>query len=501
MALSADYPHQRDPLTARNQFLGGRPAAVDIISFNKAKDLLPEPVLPEREGWTEMYWRAWELLWLRLRRPRHKSGHIANYLGAAADDRLGMWESAFGVQFGLYGRQAFNFMGTLDNFYARQHPDGFICREIDADGSEGFPPFDPNSAGPNILAWAEWRYYRGTGDDSRLPAVFWPLMAYHHWLRRHRTWPSKLYWTTGLAGSMCNQSRIPESEAYHQHWTWVDANMQAALNCYFLGQIAQLIQQTELAEELAAERAFLIREINDRLWSATARFYLDADPYGDWSAVKSVAAYWGLLDRDLVPANRLNPFLQHLREPTAFNRPHRVPSQSADSAGYDAENGDQWRGGVWAPTNYMVVKGLRCHKQDALAHAIALNHLENLLEVFRRTDTLWENYAPEHAAPGSLAAPNHAAWAGLSAIAILLEDVIGLQVDWPLKRITWDRRLECAAPYGVRNLPLGAQGTVDLIGDDQRLQVRSDHPFTLTVVHSEGQMQTGVPAGRSDIAL
>lgn len=501
MELPANYPYQKDPLTARNPFLTLRPAASDIIGFSRARELLPEPVLPGWDGWTEMYWRAWELIWPRLRRPRYKSGCVANYLGSAADDRLDMWESAFGVQFGLYGRRAFNFMGALDNFYARQHPDGFICREIRADGSEGYLPFDPNSTGPNIFAWAEWRYYRGTGDDSRLPAVFWPLMAYHRWLRRHRTWPSKLYWTTGLASGMCNQTRIPDGEAYHQHWTWVDANMQAALSCYFLEQMAQSMQQMELAEELATERAFLTREINDRLWSTTARFYLDSDPYGDWSTVKSVAAYWGLLDRDFLPANRLNLFIQHLREPTAFNRPHRIPSQSADSPGYDAVSGDYWRGGVWAPTNYMVLKGLRGYKQDNLAFGVARNHLENLLEVFRRTDTLWEHYAPESAAPGNGAAPNHVTGAGLSAIAILLEEIIGLQVDWPLKRITWDRRLECDAPYGVRNLPLGAQGTIDLIGDTQRIQVRSDHPFTLTVVHREGQLHAGVPAGRSDIAL
>jgi len=37
------------------------------------------------------------------------------------------------------GSRAFDFQRTLDNLYAKQHPDGFICREIvEADGSDLF---------------------------------------------------------------------------------------------------------------------------------------------------------------------------------------------------------------------------------------------------------------------------------------------------------------------------------------------------------------------------
>ncbi|MFZ4569919.1 MAG: trehalase family glycosidase [Bacteroidales bacterium] len=58
-------------------------------------------------------------------------------------------------------------------------------------------------------------------------------------------------------------------------------------------------------------------------------------------------------------------------------------------------NGGYWRGSVWAPTNYMVLRGLTNYHRDSPAYEIALNHLNNVVEVFNRTGTLFENYAPE----------------------------------------------------------------------------------------------------------
>jgi hypothetical protein len=36
-----------------------------------------------------------------------------------------MWDSAFILLFARYGSRAFDFQRTLDNFYAKQHPDGY----------------------------------------------------------------------------------------------------------------------------------------------------------------------------------------------------------------------------------------------------------------------------------------------------------------------------------------------------------------------------------------
>lgn len=498
---SVVYPRPLEPLVSQNPFRGQGSIHEPIPSFIEAKELLPQPVIADHPEWVEMYWRAWELAWGHLRRPKAGVGFVSNYIDPAFNDNLHMGPMAFNLFYGMYGRYAFNFVASLNNFYAKQHDDGFICREIHPDGEDCYTPFDPNSTGPNLLAWAEWRHFRQTGDNGRLAQVFWPLMAYHRWCRANRTWPSGLYWATGLSSGMENQPRIPNSRFHHRHWAWVDASMQASLNCLALGQIATLLQEADLARELAEERSHLMKMINDRLWNSQINFYQDADVNGRYSPIKSIAAYWGLLDKDLIPEDRLSLFLQPLHENWAFKMPHRVPTQSADSEGYNSETGNGWRGAVCPATNYMIIRGLRHIGQTNVAFDIALNHLQHVCTVYQRTDTFWENYAPETAVPGDPARPDFVGWAGLTPISLLLEEIIGLNVDWPLRRVTWDRRLDTPNDYGVRNYPLGEDGTLEIMGNRERLTIITDVPFTLIMQDAQENLQAAVPAGTTEINL
>lgn len=499
---SETYGRPPEPLVEHNVYRSREMTRTPIPSFQDVRNRLPVPVLPEHELYREMYWRAWEMAWVHLRRPSAENGFVANYIDPAFNDHIFMWDSVFMTQFGIYGRRAFDFMATLDNFYTKQHADGYICREITSDnGRDYFTPFDPDGTGPNIMAWGEWRHYRITGNDSRLQTVFRPLLAYHRWMRANRSWQSGLYWATGLSSGMDNQPRVPDSSRFHRHWSWVDASMQAALNCTILLHMAQLLEEQAFIQELEDERETLRRLINERMWNSAAAFYQDIDRDGRFSPVKSIGAYWGLLDADMLQKERWEPFVRHLRDSWAFKLPHRVPSQSADSEGYNAETGHYWRGGVWSPTNYMVMKGLHAIGQQFLAHEIAINHLDNIGEVYRHTDTFWENYAPETAVPGNPARPNFVGWTGLAPIAMLLEDVIGIWVDWPQRRVTWHRHLDSIQHYGVHNYPLGSGGTLDLLGNQEQVVVTTDVPFTLMIRDRVQSVQVAVPAGTTEIDL
>ena len=124
------FSRPSDPLIAQNQFRQQTYNPQSWPSFAEAKAMLPQPILPEHDSWLTLYWHAWELAWNNLRQPKLGSGFVANFLDATTDDYLFMWDSAFMTQFGLHGRRAFDFMGNLDNLYAKQHNDGFICRQI-----------------------------------------------------------------------------------------------------------------------------------------------------------------------------------------------------------------------------------------------------------------------------------------------------------------------------------------------------------------------------------
>ncbi len=490
------YPPARYP-AGENPFRGRSTAPAPLPAYDA--DRLPALVADNHPLWVALFDRAWQIAFSNLRQPEPQSGFVASFIDTAFNDNTFMWDSCFMTMFGRYARRLFDFMGTLDNFYAKQHADGFMCREINTfTGRDVFTPQDPSSTGPPIMAWTEWAHYTLSGDLARLRDAFPALVAYHLWWRDWRTWPDGSYFTTGWGSGMDNQTRVPDSQHHHRHYTWVDATMQQALNARTLIQIGQALGRDEFEADLAAEFERLAVLVNEKLWDEASGFYTDRAPDGTLSPVKSIGAYWGLL-AGVVPDDRAAQLIAHLSDPAQFNRPHRVPSQPADSLGYDAETGAYWRGGVWSPTNMMILRALTGRGEDALAYDIARNHVHNVAQVFEQTGTLWENYAPERPAPGQPARPDFVGWTGLSAIAIPLEYLIGLRPDAGGESLLWDVRL--VERHGTRRYPLGA-ATLDLLCDARpdelappRLTVSADRPFTLRVRWAGGAQTWAITPG------
>lgn len=451
------YWRNQEPLN--NWFLAAPVETNELPEFSKVKPLLPQPAWAGHQDAIDCYWKAWEIAFRNLRRPTAQNGFVANYLDTAFNGHLFLWDSVFAARFGRYASRVFDFQQTLDNLYVKQHPDGFICREIDeTDGQDCFHRHDPNSTGPNVFAWSEWEHYGFAGDEQRLRRVLPVLVAYHRWMRRYRTWPDGSYWATGWACGNDNTPRGPNCALYHDHLHWIDACAHAALSARMIRQIANHFGEAQLAGEFYAEFNLLHRYINEHMWDESAGFYFDLLPDGSRSNVKFCGAYWTLL-AGVVPPDRLRRFVEHLDDPKTFNRPHRVPTLAADHPKYDPAGGYH-QGGVWPLVNDYIVAGLRAVGFRDLARDIALNHHRNVVEVFNKTNTIWENYAPESAAPGNPAMADFVGFSGLPPIAGLLEAVMGLHPDAPAHKLVWEIHLLEA--HSVKNYPLGKLGLLDL---------------------------------------
>jgi len=478
--------HVEEPPVRENPFIGREPDRSFPKNFHESKDLLPAPHWEGHDDAIACYWKTWELAFRNLTRVHTGNGFVSPYIDTAFNDCLFMWDSAFILMFCRYGKRAFDFQRTLDNFYAKQHPDGFISRELQEwDGQDRFHRFDPVSTGPDVLGWCEWEHYLNFADKARLVEVFPPLFAYHRWMRKHRTWPDGSYWSTGWGCGMDNQPRVPAG--YDERWenghmSWIDATAQAILSARVLVNMAEVLGRGDDAAAEAKEAEFLTIYLNEHMWNEKNRFYADRLRDGMVSNVKTIGAFWALL-AGAVPDDRLGAFTAHLDDERTFRRPHRVPSLSADDAHYNPE-GEYWRGSVWPPTDYMVLRGLTACGMDDLAAAIGRNHHENVVKVFNDTGTLWENYAPEAPARGSESKGDFVGWGGLGPVAVLFEYVFGLRPDVPANRLVWDVRVTEA--HGVRGYPFGPDGTIDLSAaarpkpaDKPRIKVSSDIAVTL----------------------
>jgi len=312
-----------------------------------------------------------------------------------------------------------------------------------------------------LPTWAEWEYYCQFEDRERLGRVFPVLLAYTQWLRSNRTWPDGSYWSSGWGCGMDNQPRLPAGYHVcfeHGHMSWIDTTLQQIFANKLLIRMATALGREEAVMEICSETEHLSELVNRRMWDEHSAFYFDRVRDGSLSRTKTIGAYWALL-AEIVPQERLGRFIQHLRNPAEFSRPHRVPTLSADDPAYDSKGG-YWLGSVWAPTNYMVLRGLIATGQYDLGHEIALNHLEQVVRVFEATGTLWENYAPESTHPGQVGRGDFVGWTGLSPIAILFESVFGLLPNVGGNELMWKIRL--LEEHGVDHYPFGPETTLTL---------------------------------------
>ena len=487
-----------DPYAANNKYPSKEPSDSPLPLYEDVKSLLPEPVWEGHDDTLRTYDKAWEIAFGNLRKAKKEAGFVSDFIDTAFNGFLFMWDSSFIVMFGKYGIKAFNFQQTLDNFYSHQHRDGFISREInEQDGREQFSRDDPASTGPNVLPWAEWEYYQTTGDDTRLKDIFDPLMAYHRWLRLHRSWQDGTYWSCGLACGMDNQPRGVagyDPGSSHAFMSWIDTCAQQYLSCRILTMIARKLGRSGEAKELEDEAEFLKDVINRTMWSEDKAFYFDRRRDGSLSGVKTVGAYWTLL-AGIVPEERKARFIAHLDDPAEFKRPNRVPTLSADDPNYRADGG-YWLGSVWAPTNYMVLKGLEnsgTAGSETLAFEIATDYLKNVVRTFTETGTLYENYSPETGGRGNPAKDEFVGWTGLAPISVLFEYVFGIRPKALENKIIWNVNL--TERHGIRRYPFKG-GSLTLLCDARAdnntvpaFELYSEVPVTVEI-HVAGKTLT-----------
>lgn len=450
---------------------------------------------PEYE---ELYRKAWELAFEHIKSPTRENGFLSSYIDTAFNDCTFLWDSIFITQFAKYGRNCFDFMGMMDNFYGKQHDDGFICREIGSVlGEDRFQKFDPVSTGPNLFAYCEWEHYRQFGDKERLKRVFPALVGYYRWFRLYRSWPDGSYWNSGWGCGLDNSPRFEKGEIlahfddsmgfdfYHGFHTWLDACTHQVLSGKLLLQMAELLGCAEELKDIREETGFLQRYIDEKLWDEKSGFYYDRDRTGKLTGVKTILAYWTLL-AEIPDEKRAQRLVAHLEDPAEFHAKHLLPSLSMDHPCF-GDDPIYWQGGVWAPTNYMVLQGLYRYGYQGLAHEIACNTLRAVEKVYRDTGTLWEYYHPMKMQKGAVARPDFVGWTDLIPVSVLIEYVFGIHTDAEKREVRWD--ISLPEKHGVTRLPVFDHGTISLMfsgetpAGEPSVKAESDVPLLLTVCY------------------
>jgi glycogen debranching enzyme len=502
------------------------------------RDSLPSPIYDEEPELVQVYWKAWELAFRHFHQPLPGSGFPAQFIDAAFNQNIFLWDTAFMTMFCNLAYGLVPGIRSLDNFYAKQHESGEICREINRTTGVDFTPWQNRERAPlfsrwgfntgvgqvqiqyigrtspspppeltldalnnPIPAWAELESFAFTGDSGRLRMVRDPLVRYYRALQKYLRQGNGLY-VTDWAG-MDNSPRNPFLVG---GGTAVDISSQMVL---FARQLGVIDSVTGNADWRLWEREAdsLAAQINRLMWDPDRRFYFDLTAEGRKIHVKTIAAFWTLLAGVAGPGQSA-ALAEELRNPATFGRTHPVPSCAADEPAYVSWGG-YWRGAVWPSTNTMVIRGLqRCGYAD-LAREIALKHVHAVASVCRRTGTIWENYAPDSIAPGrhvdrKPVVADMVGWSGIGPILYFMEFAVGLTPDAPSNTLLWDmrsiKRSGCER-FRFNGHTLSLVSTPDREGAGMSVDVTSDGPFTLVVLRRGVRRSVAISRGTTNLSL
>jgi glycogen debranching enzyme len=452
-----------------------------LPNFEQLREQLPFPVFDANPLWVRTYWKAWELAFKNFHEPAPGSGFVSQFIDAAFNQNIFLWDSCFMAMFCNYAYPLVPGISTLDNFYAKQHKDGEICREIGRNSGVDFGPWtdhehrslfsrwgwpgyqdDPSqekSAAVDyegrtiphpppkltldaldhpIFAWAELEAYRVTGNKARLEMVWEPLVHYYGALQKYLAQGNGLYVT-----DWASMDNSPRNRYLKGGGTGIDISSEMALFGRQLAEVGGALGKHKQAEKFSRQADALAALINRYMWDPKREFYFDLTLEGERAPVKTVAAYWALLAKVAEPA-QAGALVKELNNPVTFGRRNSVPTLAADEPGYNAAGG-YWRGSVWAPTQTMVIRGLENYGYSDRARELALSHLDLVAQVFKKTGTIWENYAPDAIEPGKPAKGDFVGWSGIGPIMYLFEYAIGLKPDAPHNQLTWVLQSEARA--------------------------------------------------------
>jgi glycogen debranching enzyme len=461
----------------------------NLSKFGNDAEQFPEITCEEHPDWIDLCDQALKYGLENLERPQ-RPGWLPQLSCMPGEGKVWQWDSCFMSFFARYSGGVLPGMNNLDNLYRLQREDGFLAMSYLMETEE---PAYGERINPPLLAWAEWDYYTATGDDSRFERVLPKLLALHRWIERHRTRENGLYWFEDTGSSGMDNS--PRSGYYARNLdgsdvSFVDLACQQALAARCIASIAAHLGDTPLSLEMQGEHRRIAKLVNRYHWCDRHGFYYDTfsalpGRKPNFLNTKTAAAFWPLIT-GVADAMQAAALAEKLIDPNEFGTDHPVPTLSRSDANYNPLGG-YWLGAVWAPVNYMVVRGLEACGFTALAQEITAKHLNAMVAVLNNPEygSIWEAYSPEGLRPsskydlGSIVRNRFVGWSGLGPLAMLLETSLGVRLNASTGSIRWDIRMQGA--HGVKRLKF-CGGHVSLFSDGRHsVSVDAEKPFSLEI--------------------
>ena len=419
---------------------------------------------------------------------------------------LSLYESCMASFFLVYFNKKYAVSLMLDNFYALQEESGAIRGVYDLEtGKPVLTKDNPEGLAPPLLAWAEYNLYHKVGVKKRVKDIMPALMKYQDWLEANFKGDNGLYSPPLSATMMENAPR--EGVVYP-----VDFNTQVAINALYLSALADILNDKELGFRYKRQYFSLKTRINSLMWDPDDQIYYDLDADEKRVKVKTIGAFWTLL-AELPNDERAEGLIAHLSDPEEFGTDNPFPTLAKSEKAFQ-EDGHGARGSVYPPFTYMVIKGLEKYSKYEFAREASIRHMYFLLDTFHpengKKGTLWEAYRPLKDGPAVWPAggegwnrPLNLAYSGLTTIALMVENIVGLYVSLPRKTVDWF--VPTLELMGIEDLPL-KRNRITIVsnkssrGWEIRLESEKLYYFTIDIL-GEKKKTLPIPSGKCSMLI
>ena len=373
------------------------------------------------------------------KRGTSRNGLSTKYFSHPESTRINQFEACFATFFLVYSNRIFPVLSALDNFYEKQEEDGAIRGEYnEEDGQPIHSRDNPKGVLPPLFAWAEHNVYHKLGAKKRIRDVLPVLEKYYQWIENTFKKPNGLFSVPLSATMMDNAPR--EDMEYP-----IDFNSQVALFAYYMSELADIINDKETNYKYRKSYFSLKTKINSLMWDERDGFYYDLDVKEKRLRTKTIASFWPLI-AEIPNEARGERLIDHLVDPHEFGIENPFPTLAVRDKHFDP-SGMGYRGSVFPPLDYMVIKGLEKYKRFDLAREFAIRHMYHVLDGFYpnngKKGSLYEAYAPQSEGPakwpGKKGFPRtmFLPYTALSTVSLMLENVIGLDISLPRKTVDW----------------------------------------------------------------
>ena len=419
---------------------------------------------------------------------------------------LDQFESIFSSFFLVYSNRNYPANQNLDFFYSHQESDGAIRWRYDAKTDKPvFTDDNPEGIGMPLFAWAEFNLFHKSANKRRVKEVMPVLQKYMTWLDENYKQENGLYSVPVAASTMYNAPR--EGTFYP-----VDFNSALAINALYMSALGDILNDKDLSFQYKRMYFSLKTRINSRMWNADTGFYHDLDKNEEQLPQKTAAGFWPLM-AEIPNEDKADAIVSHLSNPETFGTDHPFPTLSADDPHFDPA-GNGFCGSVYPAFNFMIIKGLEKYQRYDLARECAIRHLYYLLDGMFPGDStqkgdLWESYQPckegKSVAKDEAHEPrsHYVHTAGLSTIALMLENVIGLSISLPRKTVDWI--IPNLEVMGIENLSLKRNMITILSNKSIRgweIQMESEKLYYFTInILGQKKKTLPIPSGKCSMLI